>query len=551
MGRVHAVGKVGGEKEGGGEKGEGVVEEKGSGESTASLLEQLRSLPARESKPPSSASAKEKANSEKAREKEEKAREKEEKAREKAAAAERDSLEASRQQHAEALAQNRHFAHPHSPINRIASNPQLFDPVRAPRNPIVLCHGLYGFDVRGPEVFPKLRMHYWSNVLHILRKKVGAEVIVTGVPGTGSIASRAERMDRFLKENVKGRDINFLAHSMGGLDCRHLITHIEPSEYRPISLTSLSVPHRGSPFMDWCLTNIGIGSPRPFPFPNHKNLNSHQYPHNASSHVTMHTQSAHGHRQPNYRLPYSLSSPLLSRRPSTAEEKAGFALSMLPSSFTSLVLSLLDSPAYSNLTTTFLRDVFNPSTPDKPDIKYFSLAARTTKMSIWHPLWLPKLIIDAAEEQEAILAAQGDSGSQGRSSSDMTVSYPDVDLGRERDPSRGNDGLVTISSAKWGNFLGIIEGCDHWEVRGARGLGADWDEGWGKVWREWTGRLRESGSDKAESVWNLLGMKAKEEKAQREEVRPSSWASQNGLGTRFDLERFYVAISRKLYDEGL
>jgi len=31
---------------------------------------------------------------------------------------------------------------------------------------------------------------------------------------TGSIASRAERMDRFLKERVGGRDINFLAHSM-------------------------------------------------------------------------------------------------------------------------------------------------------------------------------------------------------------------------------------------------------------------------------------------------------------------------------------------------
>lgn len=43
--------------------------------------------------------------------------------------------------------------------------------------------GLYGFDVRGFETFPKLRMHYWANVLHILKKKVGAEVVVTGVPG--------------------------------------------------------------------------------------------------------------------------------------------------------------------------------------------------------------------------------------------------------------------------------------------------------------------------------------------------------------------------------
>ena len=46
--------------------------------------------------------------------------------------------------------------------------------------------GLYGFDVRGPSSFPKLQLHYWSNVLRILKKRIGAEVIVTGVPGFAS-----------------------------------------------------------------------------------------------------------------------------------------------------------------------------------------------------------------------------------------------------------------------------------------------------------------------------------------------------------------------------
>jgi hypothetical protein len=54
---------------------------------------------------------------------------------------EADSLEESRKRHKEALAQRRRLAHPQSPIERIACNPQLFDPIRAPRNPIVLCHG--------------------------------------------------------------------------------------------------------------------------------------------------------------------------------------------------------------------------------------------------------------------------------------------------------------------------------------------------------------------------------------------------------------------------
>ena len=153
-------------------------------------------------------------------------------------------------------------------IHRLIQYPTLYDPIRAPRNPIVLCHGewlhilevfavysaigLYGFDVRGPEFFPMLRQHYWSNVLTILREKVGAEVVVTSVPSTGSIASRARTLHGLLKERVLGRSINFMAHSMGGLDCRHLISHIKPTEYTPLSLTTVATPHRGSPFMDWC-----------------------------------------------------------------------------------------------------------------------------------------------------------------------------------------------------------------------------------------------------------------------------------------------------------
>ena len=95
-------------------------------------------------------------------------------------------------------------------------------------------------------------MHYWSSILGILRKTVGAEVIVTAVPATGSIASRAEQLDRFLQIKAFGRGINFMAHSMGGLDCRYLITHLKPADYTPLSLTTIATPHRGSPFMDWC-----------------------------------------------------------------------------------------------------------------------------------------------------------------------------------------------------------------------------------------------------------------------------------------------------------
>ncbi|KAF8529310.1 Alpha/Beta hydrolase protein [Hysterangium stoloniferum] len=390
---------------------------------------------------------------------------------------ERDTVAELRRRHLQDLATRpAHPPGPVSPIHRLISNPQLFNPVRAPRHPIVLCHGLYGFDVRGPEAFPKLRMHYWSNVLHVLRKKVGATVVVTGVPGTGSIASRAERMDRFLKENVPGKDINFLAHSMGGLDCRHLITHIQPQEYRPMSLTSLSVPHRGSPFMDWCLANIGIGSPRPFPFPATS-------PTNAKS-TTCDDRSSSPPTFANH-LPYSLRAPLLSRPPATQDGTASFTLSMLPSSLTATVLSLIDSPAQGGQVDPpiALFAELHVLTRIAIDVKYFSVAARTSQMSIWHPLWLPKLIVDAAEEQEAYSAHGGDVvASESRPPSPhVALSHGPDAAGAAGDPHspRGNDGLVTISSARWGTFLGIIEGCDHWELRGARGLGAEWEEGWG------------------------------------------------------------------------
>ena len=57
------------------------------------------------------------------------------------------------------------------------------------------------------------------------------KVIVTAVPGTGSIVSRAEQFDRLLQAKAPGRGINFIGR-------------IHPS------LTTIATPHYGSPFMD-------------------------------------------------------------------------------------------------------------------------------------------------------------------------------------------------------------------------------------------------------------------------------------------------------------
>ncbi|KAL7279657.1 hypothetical protein ACG7TL_006064 [Trametes sanguinea] len=483
-------------------------------------------------------------------------------------------------------------------IHKLMSHPALYDPVRKPRYPIVLCHGLYGFDVRGPSAFPMLQQHYWSNVLNVLRGKVGAEVLVTGVPSTGSISSRAENLDRFLRDRAPGRGINFLAHSMGGLDCRHLISHIQPTDYTPLSLTTIATPHRGSPFMDWCRQYIGLGR-----------LEAEQL--NRS-------RSEGADQEPSAEPQDKPSAEERSRR--VAGVKSLLSLASLPSSFTTLLLSLLDSPAYANLTSTYLNTVFNPATPNDPSVKYFSVAGRISNMSIWHPLWLPKMVLDGFEEKErARLREMGN---------------PIADM----DSEWGNDGLVTLQSARWGELLGVLEGCDHWDLRGARGLDIDlpsipspdgWNiTDWGRFVRAWkreekkaaksagadiseqthveasaaatdpkereaaprghargrdqassdadTDEVVKSSTDKLSAVFDWLveqvptprslgplsasgARRGREDRASegaprqevRERERSSKGAERSDLETKKDLERFYVALCRKLYDEGL
>ena len=196
--------------------------------------------------------------------------------------------------------------------------------------------------------------------------------------------------------------------------------------------------------MAWCRANIGIGTE----YETNEALNLRQG----------NSCSLDEPDDASIPLPFSLKAPLLSRESISAkddkatqdEKRRSRISSVLPfnlsSGVTSYLLDLLDSPAYANLTPSFLRDVFNPSTPDREGVRYFSIAARTPRIPIWHPLWLPKLVLDGAEKRR-------------------------VDQDKAAPPEwRGNDGLVSIDSARWGEFLGTFDLCDHWEMRGSSGL---------------------------------------------------------------------------------
>ena len=67
---------------------------------------------------------------------------------------------------------------------------------------------------------------------------------------TAGVAVRARELKQFLDRHAPGESVHIIAHSMGGLDARYMISCLGMSR-RVLSLTTLGTPHRGSPVADW------------------------------------------------------------------------------------------------------------------------------------------------------------------------------------------------------------------------------------------------------------------------------------------------------------
>ncbi|KAI9644062.1 lipase 2 [Ciborinia camelliae] len=121
-----------------------------------------------------------------------------------------------------------------------------------PKNPIVLAHGLFGFDefrIAG-TLLPAVQ--YWRGITDALRAKE-IEVIIASVPASGSIEERAAALGQDIAAKANGKSVNIIAHSMGGLDARFMISRLQPQNVEVLSLTTIATPHRGSAFADYCL----------------------------------------------------------------------------------------------------------------------------------------------------------------------------------------------------------------------------------------------------------------------------------------------------------
>ncbi|KAI5923182.1 triacylglycerol lipase [Camillea tinctor] len=130
------------------------------------------------------------------------------------------------------------------------------DHIPTPKHPIVLAHGLLGFaelQVAGGWL-PAI--HYWRGISDALAAN-GVEVIRPAVPPSGTIEERAAKLAEDILIAAEGREVNIVAHSMGGLDARYMISFLRPWNVHVRSLVTIASPHRGSSFADFLFDEIG------------------------------------------------------------------------------------------------------------------------------------------------------------------------------------------------------------------------------------------------------------------------------------------------------
>ncbi|MCJ1409034.1 hypothetical protein MMC19_003111 [Ptychographa xylographoides] len=121
--------------------------------------------------------------------------------------------------------------------------------IGTPQHPVVLAHGLLGFDELRLAGKWLPGVHYWRGITEALKAN-GIEVITAHVPASGSIEIRSEQ----LSENIYRK----AGTAWGMLDLTIVtINQLKPPNVKVMSLTTVGTPHRGSSFADYLFERIG------------------------------------------------------------------------------------------------------------------------------------------------------------------------------------------------------------------------------------------------------------------------------------------------------
>jgi triacylglycerol lipase len=136
------------------------------------------------------------------------------------------------------------------PIVAVAPDAPLgVEPVPGPSGrgaplPVILVHGLFGFDRMG---IPGARMDYFRGIAKHL-ETLGCHAHAVKLSRAKSVPERARELcDAITALNHERVDL--IAHSMGGLDARYALAHLGLAS-RVRSLVTVGTPHRGTPLAD-------------------------------------------------------------------------------------------------------------------------------------------------------------------------------------------------------------------------------------------------------------------------------------------------------------
>jgi triacylglycerol lipase len=118
--------------------------------------------------------------------------------------------------------------------------------------PIVLVHGLLGFDEI--KVCGRTLASYFPGIVESLRA-AGNRVLVARLSKTRGVADRAAELKRFINRFASDEPVHIMAHSMGGLDARYMVSRLGMAS-RVLSVTTIGTPHRGTSFADWGVQHL-------------------------------------------------------------------------------------------------------------------------------------------------------------------------------------------------------------------------------------------------------------------------------------------------------
>jgi triacylglycerol esterase/lipase EstA (alpha/beta hydrolase family) len=141
--------------------------------------------------------------------------------------------------------------------------------------PIVLAHGIARFDALTDMLLDVDNddaldhKHYFKGIRTHLNSE-GFEARHTQVDWAGSVEKRSSDLKREVEgvlQATGAERVHIIAHSMGGLDSRHMLFDSRNDGFhrKVATVTTISTPHRGSPVADFVLDPLGFLASRSGP----------------------------------------------------------------------------------------------------------------------------------------------------------------------------------------------------------------------------------------------------------------------------------------------